>query len=112
MNTPPGSAESDTTVHAINDFATFRGLVTLLADGREDEARATLDALRQRDPSAPLTRLGDQLYNQYTMVGQLRGACAQMQPEVATQAGPVLAALQALGVTNVDAASLCSVPGA
>ncbi len=110
VNTPPGSAESASAVAAINELAWFRGMVTLLADGREDAARVDLDALRQRDPAAPLARLGDQLYNQYGMIGQLRGACAQLQPQVATQAGPTLATLQALGVTNVDAASLCSVP--
>jgi tetratricopeptide (TPR) repeat protein len=109
-NTPPGSAEDAATASAINDFAWFRGLVTLLADGREDEARANLDSLKQRNPNAPLARLADQLYNQYGMVGQLRGACAQLQPQVATQAGPALTTLQALGVTNVDAATLCSVP--
>jgi hypothetical protein len=107
VNTPPGSAEAAPATTAINDFAWFRGMITLLADGREDEARTDLDALRQRDPTAALTRLGDQLYNQYGMVGQLRGACAQLQPQVQTQAGPTLATLQGLGVNNVDAATLC-----
>lgn len=110
VNTPPGTAEAATATSAINDFAWFRGMVTLLADGREDDAKTAHDTLLQRDPSAPLARLGDQLYNQYGMVGQLRGACAQLQPQVPTQAGPTLAALQGLGMTNVDAATLCSVP--
>jgi hypothetical protein len=43
------------------------------------------------------------------MTGQLRGACAQLQPQVTTQAGPTLATLQDLGVA-VDAPTLCSVP--
>jgi hypothetical protein len=110
VNTPPGSAEAAAATSAINDFAWFRGMVTLLADGREDEARMDLEALQQRDPTAPLARLGDQLYNQYGMIGQLRGACAQLQPQLATQAGPTLATLQGLGVNNVDATTLCSVP--
>ena len=110
VNTPPGTAEAATATSAINDFAWFRGMITLLADGREDDAKTAHDTLLQRDPSAPLARLGDQLYNQYGMVGQLRGACAQLQPQVPTQAGPTLATLQGLGVTNVDAATLCSVP--
>jgi hypothetical protein len=110
VNTPPGATEAAPATSAINDLAWFRGMVTLLADGREDDAKLAHDALLQRDPSAPLARLGDQLYNQYGMVGQLRGACAQLQPQVATQAGPTLATLQGLGVTNVDAATLCSVP--
>jgi hypothetical protein len=109
VNTPSGSAETADATAAINELAWFRGMVTLLADGREDDARINLDALRQH-PNAPLARLADQLYNQYGMVGALRGACAQLQPQVATQAAPTLATLAGLGVTNVDAATLCSVP--
>lgn len=112
VNTPAAASESELAGRAITDFARFRGMVTLLADGREDEARAYLAALQQQDPAAPLARLADQLYNQYGMVGQLRGACAQLQPQVATQAGPALATLQALGLTNVDATNLCSAPQA
>ena len=48
------------------------------------------------------------LYDQYGMVGALRGACAQIQPQIATQAAPTFATLQGLGVT-VDPATLCSV---
>jgi hypothetical protein len=112
VNTPPGTSETAPATSAIDDFAWFRGMVTLLADGREDEAKLAHDALLQRDPTAPLARLGDQLYNQYGMIGQLRGACAQLQPQLATQAGPTLATLQGLGMANVDAATLCSVPAA
>jgi hypothetical protein len=112
VNTPPVSGEAAAATSAINDFSWFRGMVALLADGREDEAKADLDALMQHDPTAPLARLGDQLYNQYGMVGQLRGACAQLQPQVASQAGPTLATLQSLGVKDVDAATLCTVPSA
>ena len=56
--------------------------------------------LRPNRRAASPARLGDQLYNQYGMVGQLRGACAQLQPQVASQAGPTLAALQTLGETG------------
>ena len=109
VNTPPNQTEAAAATVAINDFARFRGLVTLLADGREDEARIDLQELQKRDPSSPLARLGTQLYDQYGMTGQLRGACAQVQQQVATQAGPTLATLQGLGVA-VDAPTLCSVP--
>jgi hypothetical protein len=46
------------------------------------------------------------------MTGEVRAACAQAQPQVATQGAQVLAALQGLGVVNIDATSLCSVPRA
>jgi hypothetical protein len=106
INTPPLGEAAAATV-AINDFAQFRALVTLLADGREDDARTHLDALQTRDASAAFARLGNQLWDQYSMTGQVRGACAQIQPQVVSQAGPVLATLQGSGVT-VDAQTLCS----
>jgi hypothetical protein len=109
VNTPAAPGETPAASAAITDFARFRRLVTLLADGREDDARAQLDELQGRDPSAPLARLGSQLYDQYGMTGQLRGACAQLQPQVATEAGPTLATLKALDV-DIDAPTLCSVP--
>jgi tetratricopeptide (TPR) repeat protein len=105
VNTPP-TGEAAATASAVTSFAHFRAMVALLAAGREDEARAHLDALQQADPNAPFTRLAAQLWDQYGMVGQLRGACAQIQPQIASQAGPTLAVLQAAGVT-VDAATLC-----
>jgi hypothetical protein len=94
---------------AIDDFAQFRAVVTLLADGREDDARAHLEMLRTRNASAPFARLGNQLWDQYGMTGQLRGACAQLQPQITSQAGSVLATLQGIGV-SVDGPTLCSVP--
>jgi tetratricopeptide (TPR) repeat protein len=109
INTPPNQGEAAAATTAIDDYARFRGMLTLLADGREDEARIDLQELQKRDPSSPLARLGSQLYDQYGMTGQLRGACAQLQPQVTTQAGPTLATLQSLGVA-VDAPTLCSVP--
>jgi hypothetical protein len=108
LNTPP-TGESATATAAINDLADFRAMVALLADGREDDGRAHLDALQKRDPSAPLARLGNQLWDQYGMTGQLRGACAQLQPQVTSQAGPQLTTLQGLGV-SIEPQTLCSVP--
>jgi hypothetical protein len=110
LNTPPSSGETAEATSAINGFASFRALVALLANGEDERARTYLDALQQKDPSAPFTRLASQLWDQYGMVGGLRGACAQLQPQIASQAGPSLAALGALGVT-ADAATLCSPPG-
>jgi hypothetical protein len=108
VNTPPGSAEGSAAV-VVDDFAHFRAMLALLADGREDEAHTNLQALQKRDSTAPLARLGTQLWDQYGMTGQLRGACAQLQPQIATQAGSVLGTLQGLGV-SVDAPTLCGVP--
>jgi hypothetical protein len=108
INTPP-TGEAATTIMAINDFAYFRDIVALLADGREDDAHTQLEALQQADANGAFPRLANQLWDQYGMTGTLRGACAQLQPQVASQAGGTLNALQTLGV-SVDAASLCS-PG-
>jgi tetratricopeptide (TPR) repeat protein len=105
INTPP-TGESADVAAAVTAFAHFQAMVALLATGREDDARAHLDALQKSDPAAPFARLAAQLWDQYGMVGQLRGACAQLQPQIASQAAPTLATLQSAGV-SVDAASLC-----
>jgi len=96
-NTPPTPNEGAAAL-AITDFARFSSLVTLLADNREDEARAQLDALQQGDPAAPLARLGAQLWDQYGMTGQLGSACTQLQPQIASQATSQLRTLQSAGV--------------
>jgi hypothetical protein len=108
-NTPPTPGETAAASTAINDFADFRALVANLANAEEDDARKHLDALRQRDANSAFARLGSQLWDQYGMVGQLRGACAQVQPQVTSQATASLSVLQGLGVT-VDAATLCTAP--
>jgi hypothetical protein len=108
INTPPASSEG-AAASTLTDFADFRAMLSLLADARDDEARAHLDALEKRDATSPLARLGSQLWDQFGMTAQLRGACAQLQPQVASQASSTLSTLQGAGVT-VDAQTLCSVP--
>jgi hypothetical protein len=108
INTPPAADEPPPARVAITDYAHFRAMVALLTAGREDDARAHLEALRSREASAPLPRLADQFWNQYSMTASVKAACAQLQPEIATQAGPVLSTLQSLGV-GADPAKLCSV---
>jgi len=108
LNTPT-TGESAPATTAITDYAHFRAMVTLLAEGHEDDAKAQLDALQQANATAPFARLASQLWDQYGMVGSLRGACAQVQPQIASQAGATLTALQGLGV-RVDARTVCSAP--
>jgi hypothetical protein len=108
VNTPPAAGEGDAATLAIDDLASFRAMVSLLADGQDEDAHTRLDDLQRREPNAPLARLASELYDQYGMVGQLRGACAQVQPQITSQAGPTLTTLQGLGI-KVDAATLCSV---
>ena len=109
LNTPPTAQESPETRAAIDDFAHFRAMLALLIAGRETEAREQLDQLQARDANAPLARLGTQLWDQYGMTAQVRGACAQLAPLVASQASQVLATLTSAGV-NIEANSLCTVP--
>jgi hypothetical protein len=108
VDTPPGASEGASAA-LIDAFAHFRAMIVLLADGREDDARAQLAELQAREPDAPLARLGSQLWDQYSMTGQVRGACAQLQPQIVSQASATLNALQGLGV-NVDPQTLCAVP--
>jgi hypothetical protein len=105
VNTPPTPGESP----LVTDFADFRAMIALLAEGQEDRAREHLDALTTRDQNGVFARLGKQLFDQYGMIGALRGACAQLQPQVASQATAAITTLQGLGV-SVDAATLCTVP--
>jgi hypothetical protein len=105
LNTPPTGEPAQTTA-AINEFARFRDVVAQLQQGNEDQAKAQVDALQQQDASAPLARLASQLWDQYGMIGDVKGACAQIQPQITSQAGPALSTLQSLGV-NVDPTTLC-----
>jgi hypothetical protein len=106
LNTPPTANEAAAAATAVNDFAHFRAMVALLNDGREDEARAHFEALRTREPSAPLPRLADQFWNQYSMTASVKAACAQLQPQIVSQGGPVLSTLQSLGI-DLGSAGLC-----
>ena len=92
----------------MTDYAHFRAMVALLAAGREDDARAHMEALRAREASAPLPRLAEQFWNQYWMTASVKAACAQLQPQDRVAGGPVLSTLQSLGV-GADPARLCSV---
>jgi hypothetical protein len=109
VNTPPLPSEQAAATAAIDGFARFRAMLALLQTGHEAEAREQLDALQARDTQAVFARLGSQLWDQYGMTGQVRAACAQLRPQVASQAGAVLATLQNLGV-SISPDTLCSVP--
>jgi hypothetical protein len=109
VNTPAAPSEPAATQTAVTDFAHFRAMIALLADGEEDQAKEHLEALQSRDQQAPLTRLASQVWDQYGMTAQIKSACAQAQAQ-APQAAPVLTALQAAGV-SVEPTTLCTVPG-
>jgi hypothetical protein len=109
LNTPPTAGESAELTRALDDLAHFRAMLALVASGDESGARAHLEALRERDPNAPLARLAAQFWDQYGMTAQLRAACAQLQPQLA-QAAPTLATLAAAGVT-LQSDALCAAPG-
>ena len=109
VNTPPGGDESATDRVTVTAFAHFRAMLATLANGDEDLARTHRDALQQTNPNGAFAGLAAQLWDQYGMVGAVRGACAQLQPQIASQATTELRTLQDLGV-RVDAATLCNVP--
>ena len=109
INTPASENESPMTSSAIDGLARFRQLVSLAAAGREEEARWRLMPLVDRDPDAPLARLAAQFWDQYGVTASARAACAQLAPQVETQAGLVLRTLSALGVEILHD-ELCVVP--
>jgi hypothetical protein len=108
VNTPPSGESTDQTA-AIDGLAHFEAMVALLATGHEDQARTHLTGLQEKDANAPFARLASQLWDQYSMVGGVRGACSQVQPEIPTAVGATLQMLQSMGV-SVDAQALCKLP--
>jgi len=111
INTPASAEESTSVSAAIDGLAGFREIVGLTAAGREDEAHRRLTLLAARDPGAPLARLAAQFWDQYGMTASARAACAQLAPQVDTQAGAVLATLSSLGV-DIRHDELCALPHA
>jgi tetratricopeptide (TPR) repeat protein len=107
VNTPP-AGETPQQTAALTGYAHFRAAVALLAAGDEGEAKSHVEALQSADPTAAFARLAAQLWDQYSMVGSVRGACAQVQPQIASQARAELQVLQGLGV-RIDAQSICAV---
>jgi hypothetical protein len=108
LNTP-ATGEAPAVSSAIDGLAHFRAMVALLGAGEEARAREHLQALQERDATAPFTRLSAELWDQYGMTSDLRSACAAVRPQVRSQAGAMLAMLMGAGLT-VDPDSLCSVP--
>lgn len=106
VNTPPTAGESSTLAAAVAGFARFRAMLALVRLDREDDARRQLEALRADSAESPFARLADQFWNQYTATGDPRAACANLAPQVASQAGAPLGALRAAGVA-VEPNALC-----
>ena len=96
--TPPSDGESPTISAAIDGLARFRRLVGLTTIGDEEQARRELASLVADEPDAPLSRLAAQFWDQYGMTASARAACAQLAPQVDTQAAGVLKTLSSLGI--------------
>jgi hypothetical protein len=110
MAARPGPDESAEQTQDLTDFAEFRLLLTLVAAGDQAGAARLVGALQANAKASPFTRLAGQFWDQYGMSASLTGACAQVQPQVASQAGTQLAALRALGVAIPESA-VCQPPG-
>jgi len=96
--TPPSDGESPTISAAIDGLARFRRLVGLTTIGDEEQARRELASLVADESDAPLSRLAAQFWDQYGMTASARAACAQLAPQVDTQAAGVLKTLSSLGI--------------
>src|SRR5579884_1122671 len=83
INTPPSASETAEATAAINQLAYFRAMLSFMAEGRDTDAKAQLDALNEHAANTPLARIAAQVWDQYGMTGQLRSACAQAQPAIA-----------------------------
>jgi len=109
FNTPPDVAESPSVSAAITEFAEFRAMLALVLLKREQDARERLGALEERGMDSPIARLASQFWEQYSMTVDARAACANVTPQVASQAGPTLATLREAGV-SIAPEAVCSVP--
>jgi Cellulase (glycosyl hydrolase family 5) len=105
----PSDHESQAESAAITGLARFRALVGSSSLGDDDLAHAELQALVARDERAPLARLAAQFWDQYSMTGSARAACAQLAASVDSQAQPVLEVLWSVGV-RMQHDDLCRVP--
>lgn len=107
--TPPSSEESTTTSAAIDGLARFRELVGLTAIGDEEQARRQVALLAADQRDEPFARLAAQFWDQYGMTSSARAACAQLAPQVETQARPALETLGSLSV-QLRHDEVCVVP--
>ena len=107
--TAPSDQESQTVSVAISGLARFRALVALTSLGNDDEAHEDLLALLASDAGTPLARLAAQFWDQYSMTGSARVACAQLSAAVDSQARSVLDTLASVGI-RLQHDELCFVP--
>jgi hypothetical protein len=106
---PPSDDETEAISAAIDGVAHWREVIGMAATGDEAGARGRLALLVERHSGAPLARLASQFWDQYTMTGSPRAACAQLAPQVETQASGVLNTLTSVGVP-IRHDELCVVP--
>jgi endoglucanase len=106
---PPSEDESRSISEAVGDVGRLRAIIGLTAIGEEEQARHQLTLLVERDPAATLARLATQFWDQYGMTGSARAACAQLAPQVESQAGALLNTLASVGV-QIRHDELCVIP--
>jgi hypothetical protein len=105
----PSEEESDAISSAIDGLAGFREVVSLTAIGDEEQAHQRLELLLDTDASGTFARLAAQFWHEYGMTASVRAACAQLAPQVDTQAGALLKELDSVGV-HIRHDELCVVP--
>ncbi len=92
-------------------FARFRIVVADSLVGQEDDARATLEAARQRDSGTAFLRLGQLFWDSYGMTADPRVACGQVTQQVKGDPEPVLRSLNNWGPTtpNLAPEDICKI---
>ena len=103
--------ESQVDAATITGLARFRAVLAWTLIGDEDRALQELRSIAARDPGAALTRLAAQFWDGYGMTGSVASACAQLAPDVDSQAGEVLTRLRSLGM-ELQHDQLCVLPSA
>ena len=93
-------------------FARFRIIVADALVGQEDDARATIEAMRQTDAGTPFLGLALAFWDTYGMTADPKLACAQVTRLVKENPEPVLRALNGSAVAGprFEADDVCRLP--
>lgn len=92
-------------------YARFRIIVLDTLVGQEDDARATLEQMRQTDANTPFLGLALAFWDAYSMTADPRAACNRVTQLVRADPEPVLRPLKTLGEKpDLAAEDVCRPP--
>jgi hypothetical protein len=104
-STGSGSGQQEQTAQAARAFARFRIVLIDALVGQEDDARATLEAMRQQDSGSPFSGLAALFWDTYGMTADPHAACEQVTRRALEGPMPLD------GLAGLRPEDICVVPG-